>query len=189
MAGVGGKGMGPCNDPQPLYRSTRSSNVGTTVRDLPEVLNWRRLNSGISLSGQPTEAQLALIQGLCVSHVINLEPHTNKGALADEAGTVASLGMSYIYIPVDFENPTSADFATFCETLLRTKGQRIHLHCIYNARVTAFFDQFAQIGESGMEAGAFALMDGIWRPGGVWADLIGNPEDIEQPNRFAGYDY
>ena len=55
------------------------------ARDLPHVLNWRRLDSRITLSGQPTEAQLAEISGLGVTHVINLGPHHNKGALDDEA--------------------------------------------------------------------------------------------------------
>ena len=29
------------------------------MRDIPEILNWRRWNDNISLSGQPTEDQLA----------------------------------------------------------------------------------------------------------------------------------
>jgi protein tyrosine phosphatase (PTP) superfamily phosphohydrolase (DUF442 family) len=157
--------------------------------DLPEVLNWRRLNANISLSGQPTEAQLSQIRDLGVTRIINLGPHTNKGALPDEPGTVASLGMTYVYIPVDFDNPTASDFAAFCTALDQAEGQSIHVHCIYNARVTAFFYRYAQIGKGLPEPEALALMDGIWRPGGVWADFIGNPADAGQPNRYAGDDY
>ena len=83
------------------------------MRDLPEVLNWRRLDRRTTLSGQPTEEQLAEIKDLGVTHIINLGPHHNKGALPDEAGTVAALGMEYIYIPVEFEVPTDQDFARF----------------------------------------------------------------------------
>jgi protein tyrosine phosphatase (PTP) superfamily phosphohydrolase (DUF442 family) len=159
------------------------------VRDLPEVLNWRRLNRTITLSGQPTEAQLSEIKGLGVTQIINLGPHTNKGALPDEAATVASLGMTYVYIPVDFENPTNEDFAAFCEALERAKGQSVHVRCIYNARVSAFFYRYAKIGKGGAEADALALMHGIWRPGGVWAAFIGNTADLAHPNRYAGEDY
>jgi protein tyrosine phosphatase (PTP) superfamily phosphohydrolase (DUF442 family) len=159
------------------------------MRDLSEVLNWRRLNSQISLSGQPTEAQLSDIKALGFTHIINLGPHTNKGALADEAGTVAKLGMIYVYIPVDFANPTTQDFVEFCEVLEQLQGQTIHVHCIYNARVSAFFYRYAQIGKGGSEADALALMDGIWRPGGVWAQFVGNSADTEKPNRYAGEDY
>jgi protein tyrosine phosphatase (PTP) superfamily phosphohydrolase (DUF442 family) len=159
------------------------------MRDLPEVLNWRRLNSRITLSGQPTEAQLAKIKDMGVAQIINLGPHTNKGALPDEAGTVADLGMSYVYIPVDFENPAVEDFDKFCEAIERPDGETIHVHCIYNARVTAFFYRYAKMGKGGIESDAFALMDGIWRPGGVWATFVGNPADLEKPNRYAGYEY
>ena len=109
------------------------------MRDLPEIKNWRRLDSRISLSGQPTEIQLAQIQKLGVTHIINLGPHANKGALKDEAGTVAELGMTYIYIPVDFENPTNEDYKSFCNVLEQNVDTPIHVHCIYNARVSAFF--------------------------------------------------
>jgi uncharacterized protein (TIGR01244 family) len=159
------------------------------VLDLPEILNWRRFNNCISLSGQPTEAQLSQIKELGVTHIINLGPHTNKGALPDEAGTVAKLGMSYVYIPVDFENPTTADFVVFCKAIENTEGKPVHVHCIYNARVSAFFYRFAQSGKGGSVEDTFALMDSIWRPGGVWAKFIGNLADVEKPNRYAGDDY
>ncbi len=159
------------------------------MRELPEVLNWRRLNASITLSGQPTEVQLAQIKELGVTHVINLGPHTNKGALPDEAGTVAQLGMTYVYIPVDFENPTSQDFVDFCQALDGLVETSVHVHCIYNARVTAFFYRYAKTGKGVSEPEAFALMDGIWRPGGVWAKFIGKEADTSQPNRYAGYEY
>jgi len=159
------------------------------MRDLTEIINWRRLDPRTTLSGQPTEAQLAQISELGVTHIINLGPHTNKGALEDEAGTVAELGMSYIYIPVDFENPTDEDFQTFCDAIERVANTQIHVHCIYNARVSAFFYRFAQSGKGFTEAETFELMDGIWRPGGVWAEFIDNKEALNLPNRYSGYDY
>lgn len=159
------------------------------MRDLPEVLNWRRLNSRITLSGQPTEEQLSDIKGLGVTHVINLGPHSNKGSLPDEPGTVTGLGMRYTYIPVDFGNPTMEDFARFCDAIEASETETIHVHCIYNARVTAFFYRYALMGKGATLAQAFALMDGIWRPGGVWAAFIGQEADMDRPNRYAGYEY
>ena len=159
------------------------------MRDLPEVLNWRRLNDQITLSGQPTETQLAKIRDLGVNHVVNLGPHHNEGALKDEAGTIAELGMKYIYIPVDFDNPTDQNFEAFCDALESLSGHQVHVHCIYNARVTAFFYRYAKIGRGTTEAEAYKLMDGIWRPGNDWAKFIGSEEAIGQPNRYAGEDY
>ncbi|MGJ8628475.1 MAG: protein tyrosine phosphatase family protein [Sulfitobacter sp.] len=159
------------------------------MNDLSHILNWRRFDDRITLSGQPTEDQLAEISRLGVTHVVNLGPHHNRGALEDEAGTVAALGMTYIYIPVEFENPTDEDFAKFCAAIENLPETQIHVHCIYNARVTAFMYRYAKSGKGMSEAQAYAMMDGIWRPGDDWAAFIGSKDAVGQPNRYAGDDY
>jgi protein tyrosine phosphatase (PTP) superfamily phosphohydrolase (DUF442 family) len=83
--------------------------------DDPETIyNWRRLDDWITTSGQPTEAQLADLHALGVRHIVNLGLHTHEKALPDEAGSVSRLGMTYIHIPVNFQNPTDQDFEKFC---------------------------------------------------------------------------
>jgi len=108
--------------------------------------------------------------------------------LINEAECVARLNMTYVYIPVDFDNPTESDYNLFCTALENHDDEQVHVHCIYNARVTAFFYRYAASGR-GSESHIQALMDGIWRPGGVWAKFIGRKEDTALPNRYAGYDY
>lgn len=159
------------------------------MEDLQNILNWRRINPRVTTSGQPTEEQLAQIQSTGVSHIINLGPHHNKGALADEAGTVASLGMTYIYIPVEFEDPTDADFEAFCAAMEDLKTATVHVHCIYNARVSAFFYRYAKQGFGTSKDAAFANMESIWRPGDDWAAFVGETSAEGQPNRYAGDDY
>ena len=156
--------------------------------DLRNILNWRRWDNATTMSGQPSEAELAEIKALGTRRVINLGPHSNDGALEDEPGTVAKLGMEYIYIPVDFDAPTEDDYAAFCDALDAGEGPT-HVHCIYNARVSAFFYRYAREGRGGDANRAFDLMDGIWRPGGVWAAFIGDDASLDQPNRFEGYEY
>ena len=50
------------------------------MSDPIEIYNWRRLDGRITTSGQPTEAQLADLQRLGVTHVINLGLHTHEKA-------------------------------------------------------------------------------------------------------------
>ncbi|MEL7117236.1 MAG: protein tyrosine phosphatase family protein [Pseudomonadota bacterium] len=159
------------------------------MTDVTDILNFRRWDERTTLSGQPTEAELAVLKESGVRHVINLGPHDNKGALPDEAGSLTALDLNYVYIPVDFEAPTDEDYAAFCAAMERLEGMTLHVHCIYNARVSAFFYRYAKEGRGGDVDAAFALMDGIWRPGGVWADFIGDPGSRDLPNRFKGYDY
>ena len=156
--------------------------------DLDEIINWRRWSDQITLSGQPTEQQLREIAALGVSHIINLGPHSNKGALPDEAQSVADAGMEYIYIPVDFDAPTQADFDAFEQALGGLGNAKTHVHCIYNARVSAFMYKRAKLRNERI-SDAFALMDGIWRPGAVWAELVSTEPTENGKNQYAGYEY
>jgi protein tyrosine phosphatase (PTP) superfamily phosphohydrolase (DUF442 family) len=83
------------------------------MADPEGIYNWHRLDGRITTSGQPTEGQLGEIRGLGVWHIVNLGLHTHEKALPDEAATVDRLGMTYIHIPVDFQNPTEQDFQEF----------------------------------------------------------------------------
>ena len=47
--------------------------------------------------------------------------------------------MTYIHIPVDFEKPTDRDFDQFCSAMEQLKEVPVHVHCIANYRVSAFF--------------------------------------------------
>ena len=160
------------------------------MAELTHILNWRRINALITTSGQPSEAQMAEIKSLGVTHIVNLGiHHSGKGALDDEPGTVAGLGMEYIYIPVDFARPTEADYRAFKRVFKAHPNARVHVHCIYNARVSAFFYRYAVDGFGMTMAQALENMDSIWRPGSDWADFVRRSNAIGQPNLYAGDDY
>src|SRR6516164_9139522 len=105
------------------------------------IYNWHRLDGRITTSGQPTEQQLADIRALGVQHIVNLGLHTHEKALPDET-SVARLGMTYIHIPVNFQNPTDQNFDQFCGVMEQLKDVPVHVHCIANARVSAFFYRY-----------------------------------------------
>src|SRR5215469_2479888 len=52
------------------------------MADPEGIYSWYRLDSRITTSGQPTEAQLAEIRDLGVQHIVNLGLHTHEKALA-----------------------------------------------------------------------------------------------------------
>src|SRR6185369_14374525 len=139
----------------------------------PETIhNWRRLDDRITTSGQPTEQQLADIQALGVRHIINLGLHTHEKALPDEAASVELLGMTYIHIPVNFQNPTDEDFAEFCSAMEQLKEVQVHVHCIANYRVSAFFYRYRR-DVLGMDEGqARADLEKLWQPTEVWTAFI-----------------
>jgi protein tyrosine phosphatase (PTP) superfamily phosphohydrolase (DUF442 family) len=139
----------------------------------PEVIyHWRRLDDRITTSGQPTESQLVDIQTLGVRHIVNLGLHTHEKALPDEAASVSRLGITYIHIPVDFQNPTDQDFDEFCAVMERLREVPVHVHCIANYRVSAFLYRYRRDVLGMDDAEARAEMEAIWHPECVWAAFV-----------------
>ncbi len=142
------------------------------MADPEGIFNWRRIDERVSTSGQPSEDQLAAIAAIGVRWVVNLGLHSHEKALPDEAGSVTRLGMTYVHIPVDFQNPQEADFETFCAALAICGAERVHVHCIMNYRVSAFFYRYQRDVLGINEQLARAAMERIWRPNGVWAAFV-----------------
>ena len=142
------------------------------MADPEAIYNWRRLDNRITTSGQPTEEQLADIHALGVRHIVNLGLHTHEKALPDEAASLSRLGMIYIHISVDFQNPTADDFDQFCAVMEQLKEVPVHVHCIANYRVSAFFYRYRRDVLGVGEAEARADMEQIWHPEDIWATFI-----------------
>jgi protein tyrosine phosphatase (PTP) superfamily phosphohydrolase (DUF442 family) len=143
------------------------------MADPDTIYHWRRLDDRITTSGQPTEPQLADNHALGVTHIVNLGLHTHEKALPDEVASVSRLGMTYIHIPVDFQHPTDQDVDQFCSVMERLKDQPVHVHCIANYRVSAFFYRYRRDVLGMDEVQARAEMEDVWHPEGVWATFIG----------------
>lgn len=147
------------------------------MADPEAIYNWRRLDTRITTSGQPTEEQLADIHALGVRHIVNLGLHTHEKALPDEAASVSRLGISYTHTPVDFQNPTDGDFDQFCAVMEQLRDVPVHVHCIANYRVSAFFYRYRRDVLGMDEVEARAAMEQIWHPDGVWARFIHRTAD------------
>lgn len=154
-----------------------------------DIFMWRRIDRLITTSGQPSAQQLRQISALGVTHVVNLGLHSHERALPDEANLVASLGMTYIHLPVDFTDPTDADYARFCEVMGGLSGRAIHVHCIANLRVSAFCYRYRRDELRVPEELARREMDTIWRPGGAWARIVGDETAQARGHLYAGRDY
>jgi hypothetical protein len=73
---------------------------------LAGIKNYRAADESLGTSGQPSVAQLRGIAEAGFTTVINLALHDDPHySLPDEAGTVQSLSMAYVHIPVQFSAP------------------------------------------------------------------------------------
>jgi protein tyrosine phosphatase (PTP) superfamily phosphohydrolase (DUF442 family) len=80
--------------------------------------------------------------------------------------------VTYTHIPVDFQNPSEQDFQQFCAVMAELKNVPVHVHCIANYRVSAFFYRYRRDVFGWDDAKARAAMEDVWHPEGVWAAFI-----------------
>ena len=127
--------------------------------------NFRRIHEGLTTSGLVSVAQLSDLHSEGYDAVINLLPDNSEHAVADEARIVRDQGLDYVYIPVDFEAPTHADFAAFADALDARAGAKVHVHCAANYRVSAFYSLYALRHGLCNEDEANELVRDVWNPG------------------------
>ena len=127
-----------------------------------DIFNYVQVDDNLSTAGQPAEDQVRDAAEEGFTAVINLVPTNPPYTPADEGGLVRELGMAYHYIPVDWNNPTDADFAAFERAMAATAGHRTLIHCAANFRVTAFYSLYARkhLGWSEEQADTFRAQ--IW---------------------------
>ena len=106
--------------------------------DPSDIRNWRRRSDAITTSGRLEAGDPARLAALGVRHVVNLALDDHPEALPNEAEKLAAEGIGYSHIPVPFDAPRREHVAELARVLADTKGP-VHVHCIMNWRVTAFF--------------------------------------------------
>ncbi len=138
-----------------------------------DIFNFLRIESSLTTSGQPTEAQLSVLAEKGYEVIINLALHNEpRYSLPDETGLVASLGMTYIHIPVQFDAPTENDMMLFFSAMESNKNKKIHVHCAANMRVTVFLGLYYLIKQKKSKEEAFDPMNSVWEPNEVWSSFI-----------------
>lgn len=137
-----------------------------------KILNYIKINELISTSGQPKIEELELIANEGFEVVINLAMPTTSNALKNEDKIVSSLNMSYIHIPVDFENPKLSDLKLFLNILQALGANKVWVHCAKNYRVSAFMYVYHKyILHTPFEQIDLSIFD-MWQPSLVWQELM-----------------
>ena len=130
--------------------------------ELSDIRNWRRRPDGITTSGRLEPGDPARLAALGVRHVVNLALDNHPEALANEARLVREAGMAYTHIPVPFDAPKKEHVAALGQVLGEVDGP-VHVHCIMNYRVTAFFYMLDRAAGVAEEA-ARLRMTSVWDP-------------------------
>jgi len=152
------------------------------VSDPDDIRAWQRLSERVTTSGRLQEIDPARLADIGVKHVINLHMPGHPEALSDAEAAFAAQGIGYTHIPVPFAAPEEAHYTAFVEALEAADGP-VHVHCIMNWRVSAFFYRYHRDACGMPEAEARALMERQWSPetnehedAPAWAAFIGPRE-------------
>ena len=133
------------------------------MSDPEDIRAWQRLSDRVTTSGRLQEPDPARLAEIGVRSVINLAMPDHPEALPDAAGAFAAQGIGYTHIPVPFAAPEEAHYAAFVAALEAAEAP-VHVHCIMNWRVSAFFYRYHRDACGMPEPEARALMERQWSP-------------------------
>lgn len=147
--------------------------------ELDAIYNFEAITESIGTSGQPTEEQFHLIAAAGYSAVINLALPTSDNAIANEGSVVTGLGMAYFHIPVDFNEPLRSDLRLFFGVMKALEGRKVWVHCVVNARVSAFVYHYLRHVRGVADEKAKTRLLRKWLPemDDIWRKFLALPKD------------
>lgn len=133
------------------------------MSDPDDIRAWQRLSERVTTSGRLQETDPARLAAIGVRHVLNLAMPDHPEALPGAEAAFAAQGIGYTHIPVPFDAPQEPHYRAFAEALEGADGP-VHVHCIANWRVSAFFYRYHRDACGMPEAEARTLMERQWSP-------------------------
>jgi len=137
-----------------------------------EPINFVAVTDRLASSGQPSVAQLQRLRARGYAVVINLAPPESFGSIVNEGELVASQGLAYINIPVDWQKPAERDFQLFSDVLNSNRDRKVWVHCQMNMRASAFLFLYRVIHDRPPLARALEPVHAVWVPNEVWRGFL-----------------
>lgn len=141
---------------------------------IQDILNFHQMTDDIAIGGQPTASQLSQIADEGYSVVVNLATHDSNNAIPEEGSIIASMGLSYVHIPVPTEAPTSDHVRKFFKAMDSFDGEKVFVHCASSGRVSAFMNRYMVLkkGASAEEATSPLLQRWMPRMDETWKSIL-----------------
>ena len=150
---------------------------------LQDIRAFHAISDSLGTSGQMTYNQIDLIKEAGYEVVINLAPaHLERNGL--EGYMVTEKGMTYIQIPVSWQEPSMRDLNLFFEVMQANADRKIYVHCFANMRASAFVYLYRTLVEQVPEATAKKDLHEIWDPADErqWSQLISKAQQSYASN-------
>lgn len=151
-----------------------------------DILNFVQISENIATSGELTGEQIKYISNQGYTTVINLTPHTAQDALPNEGKIVTANFMTYINIPVHYEDPQIDQLKIFCAVLAAISDQKVWVHCVRNNRVAAFMYLYQRYEQGLSHKQALSERFKQWTPDQTWLAFIEEAESyLYRPKTYA----
>ena len=138
---------------------------------------YLRISTQLGTAGQITYDEVAAVKAAGYDVVVNLAPaHEERNAL--EGFHVAQEGMTYVQIPVSWQEPSQRDLELFFDVMKANEDRSVLVHCFANMRASAFVYLYRTIIEGVPKDDARSDMAKIWDPATQpqWAAFIDEAE-------------
>jgi uncharacterized protein (TIGR01244 family) len=132
-----------------------------------------QITDQLSTSGQITLAQIPQIREAGYEVVINLATADEKRNQM-EGFRVVQEGMTYLHIPVSWQDPSLRDLKLFFDTMDANSDRKVFVHCFANMRVSVFVFLYRTLKLNVPEDEALADLHKVWDPNTEeqWAGFI-----------------
>lgn len=134
--------------------------------------NVVQISEGLWTSGQLSAEDIGCVHAQGFQVVINLALPTSSNALPGEAEQVTALGMSYVHIPVLWEQPAQAQLQQFFAILQVLAASKVWVHCAMNMRASAFVYLYRRLCLGEDERDALPALRQVWEPNQTWQGFI-----------------
>jgi protein tyrosine phosphatase (PTP) superfamily phosphohydrolase (DUF442 family) len=139
---------------------------------LSDIYNFQSVSETLGTAGQPTAAQFDAVKDAGYEVVINLAMGNAPRDLPNEPQLLADHGIDYVHIPVVFDEPTDDNLNQFFDAMEANQDKKCFVHCIANARVSAFVMLYRVSRQGVPVQEADAMMRQIWEPNPTWQAFI-----------------
>ena len=131
--------------------------------DFSGVYNFVEISDTLSTSGQISLDDIESVDAAGFDVVVNLAPARWERNF-EEGFRVTQAGMTYIQIPVDWQDPALRDLELFFDVMEANEDRNVYVHCFANMRVSVFVYLYRTLRKGMPEEQAWQDVLKVWDP-------------------------
>ncbi|MGI9258284.1 MAG: protein tyrosine phosphatase family protein [Gammaproteobacteria bacterium] len=136
----------------------------SSAQDEELAVNHVIVHEKLHTAGQPDATQLSTLTDRGFGLVINLAPPSAQNAVHNEGQLVTEHGITYVNIPVVWQNPSYDDFALFSAVMEEAGERQVLVHCMVNARASMFTFLYQAVHVGVPVDEAYDVVEQVWTP-------------------------